>query len=228
MELSTIIFFTILVICVILIVMYFNKLVTALNLNKEAFSNVDVALKKRYDLIPNLEAVVKAYAGYESDTLKQITEIREKLQENLSVGQRQKVEDKLSGVIKDVFVSVENYPDLKSNQNFLEFQKGLTKVEEDIENARKYYNGATRNYNIIVQKFPTNILAKLFGFKQSDYFEVDLLTRDNVQVDFGNDEPKQEEVNEQVQNEVPEVNENVQESESNVENNEEEHKEENN
>jgi len=198
MEVSTIIFFIVLIVLVVVIVMYFNRLVTALNLNKEAFSNVDVALKKRYDLIPNLEAVVKAYAGYESDTLTQITEIREKLKETMSVGQRQKVEDKLSGLIKDVFACVENYPDLKSNQNFLEFQKGLTKVEEDIENARKYYNGATRNYNIIVQKFPTNILAKLFGFKQSDYFEVDLLTRDNVEVDFGNSEDAKEEV--QVEN----------------------------
>lgn len=218
MNLSTIIFFILLVVCVVLIIMYFNKLVTALNLNKEAFSNVDVALKKRYDLIPNLEAVVKAYAGYESETLTQITEIREKLKENLSVGQRQKVEDRLSGVIKDVFVSVENYPDLKSNQNFLEFQKGLTKVEEDIENARKYYNGATRNYNIIVQKFPTNILAKLFGFKQSDYFEVDLLTRENVQVDFGDGSDTREVVEEAAKDKIPQESTEVKEESINEDN----------
>lgn len=188
MEISTIIFFVILAIFVILIIVYFNKLVNALNLNREAFGNVDIALKKRYDLIPNLEAVVKAYAGYEAEVLTQITQIREKLKENLPVGQRQKVEDKLSEIIKNIFIEVENYPNLKANENFITFQNGLGKIEEDIEESRKAYNEATRNYNILVQKFPTIILAKLFGFKQSDYFEVDLLTKENIKTDFSSDD----------------------------------------
>ncbi len=192
MEPTTIIFIVILAIFVIAVIVFFNKLVKALNLNREAFYNVDVALKKRFDLVPNLEATVKAYANHEEKTLKQITEIREKLQNNLSVGQRQKTEDKLSEVIKDVFITVENYPEIKASDNFIKLQKGLEEVEKDIEESRKKYNEQTRNYNILVQSFPTNVLAKIFGFKQSDYFEVDLITREqNINVSF-DDEDKDE------------------------------------
>lgn len=209
MEPTTIIFIVILAIFVIAVIVFFNKLVKALNLNREAFYNVDVALKKRFDLVPNLEATVKAYANHEEKTLKQITEIREKLQNNLSVGQRQKTEDKLSEVIKDVFITVENYPEIKASDNFIKLQKGLEEVEKDIEESRKKYNEQTRNYNILVQSFPTNVLAKIFGFKQSDYFEVDLITREqNINVSFDNEEEKeentetkQEEVKEETKNE---------------------------
>ena len=189
MEISTIIFICVLVIFVALVIYWFNKLVRALNLHREAFSNVDIALKKRFDLIPNLEETVKGYAAHEQELLTEIAEIREKLQNNLSVGKRQKVEDKLSGIIKEAMIRVEAYPELKVSQNFLELQKGLAMVEPDIEQARSFYNGTTRTYNILVQSVPTNILAKLFGFKQADYFEVDLLTRENVTVNFtDNDE----------------------------------------
>ena len=193
MEPTTIIFIVILAIFVIAVIVFFNKLVKALNLNREAFYNVDVALKKRFDLVPNLEATVKAYANHEEKTLKQITEIREKLQNNLSVGQRQKTEDKLSEVIKDVFITVENYPEIKASDNFIKLQKGLEEVEKDIEESRKKYNEQTRNYNILVQSFPTNVLAKIFGFKQSDYFEVDLITREqNINVSFDDEDKKED------------------------------------
>lgn len=199
MEPSTIIFLIILAIFVVAVIVFFNKLVRALNLNREAFYNVDIALKKRFDLVPNLEATVKAYETHEGKTLTQITEIREKLQNNLSVSQRQKTEDKLSEIIKNVFVTVENYPEIKAGENFMALQKGLEEVEKDIEEARKKYNEQTRNYNILVESFPTNILAKIFSFKKSDYFEVDMITREeNIKVDFN----KKEEVVEEKQEET--------------------------
>ncbi|MBR3152443.1 MAG: LemA family protein [Clostridia bacterium] len=174
----------ILVLASVIFILTFNKLVKASNMNSEAFSNVDTALKKRYDLIPNLENIVKGYTSHEKNTLEDIAKIRSNLSNKMTVDERQKAEDKYSSVIKDVFVSVENYPELKASENFLEFQKALVKIEEDIEMARRYYNGTTRNYNILVEQFPTNILAKLFGFEKRSYFEVDLLTRENVKVDL--------------------------------------------
>lgn len=195
MEVSTIIFISILVIFVLAVIYCFNKLVKALNLHREAFSNVDVALKKRFDLIPNLEETVKGYAAHEQELLTEIAEIREKLQNNLSVGKRQKVEDKLSGIIKEAMIRVESYPELKASQNFMELQRGLAEVEADIEQARSFYNGTTRTYNILVQSFPSNILAKLFGFKQAEYFEVDLLTRENVTINFTNQEENNTDLN---------------------------------
>lgn len=188
MEISTIIFLIVLAIFVIAVIVIFNKIVKALNMNLAAFSNVDVALKKRYDLIPNLIATVEEYTTHEDKVFIEITEIREKLKETLPVSKRQKLEDKLSGEIKNVFLEVENYPEIKSGENFLSLQRGLEEVEKDIEDARKKYNEATRNYNVLIQTFPNNILAKLFGFKQAEYFEVDLLTRENVEVNFENTE----------------------------------------
>ncbi len=162
----------------------FNKIVKASNLNIEAFSNVDLVLKKRFDLIPNLEEVVKGYTNYEKTTLEDITRMRTNLSEKMSVSSRQKEEDKFSALIKDIVVSVENYPNLKSSENFLQFQQALTKVEEEIELARRYYNGTTRNYNALIQQFPNNVLAKILGFKKRSFFEVDLLTRENVTITF--------------------------------------------
>lgn len=188
MEISTIIFLVILAVFVIAVIVIFNKLVKALNENIGAFSNVDVALKKRYDLIPNLVATIEEYTTHEDKVFIEVTELREKLKERLPVSKRQKLEDKLSEVMKNVFIEVENYPEIKSGENFLALQNGLEEVEKDIEEARKHYNEATRNYNILIQTFPNNILAKLFGFKQAEYFEVDFITRENVNVEFNNEE----------------------------------------
>ena len=176
---GTIIIIILLAIFVGYIIYIFNKIIKASNMNLEAFSNIDTALKKRYDLIPNLEAVVKGYT-----TLEDITNMREKLSEKMTVSDRQKQEDKFSGIFKDIFVSVENYPDLKASENFAQLQAALVKIEEDIEMARRYYNGTTRNYNALIQQFPNNILASILGYKRRSFFEVDLLTRENVQINF--------------------------------------------
>lgn len=200
MEISTIIFLVILAVFVIAVIVIFNKLVKALNENIGAFSNVDVALKKRYDLIPNLVATIEEYTTHEDKVFIEVTELREKLKERLPVSKRQKLEDKLSEVMKNVFIEVENYPEIKSGENFLALQNGLEEVEKDIEEARKHYNETTRNYNILIQTFPNNILAKLFGFKQAEYFEVDFITRENVNVEFNTEEESNEEKENNIEN----------------------------
>ena len=162
----------------------FNKIIKASNLNYEAFSNIDTALKKRFDLVPNLEAIVKGYTAHEKTTLEYITAMRERLYGRMTVSDRQKEEDKLSAIFKDVIVSVENYPELKASENFAQLQAALVKIEEDIEMARRYYNGTTRNFNALIQQFPNNILASILGYKKRAFFEVDLLTRENVQINF--------------------------------------------
>ena len=126
--------------------------------------------------------------------------MKEKLKERLPVSKRQKLEDKLSEVMKNVFIEVENYPEIRSGENFLALQKGLIEIEKDIEDARKHYNEATRNYNILIQTFPNNILAKLFGFKQAEYFEVDFITRENVNVEFNTEEESNEEKENNIEN----------------------------
>lgn len=200
MEISTIIFLVILAVFVIAVIVIFNKLVKALNENIGAFSNVDVALKKRYDLIPNLIATIEEYTTHEDKVFIEVTELREKLKERLPVSKRQKLEDKLSEVMKNVFIEVENYPEIKSGENFLALQNGLEEVEKDIEEARKHYNETTRNYNNLIQTFPNNILAKLFGFKQAEYFEVDFITRENVNVEFNTEEESNEEKENNIEN----------------------------
>lgn len=200
MEISTIIFLVILSVFVIAVIVIFNKLVKALNENIGAFSNVDVALKKRYDLIPNLVATIEEYTTHEDKVFIEVTELREKLKERLPVSKRQKLEDKLSEVMKNVFIEVENYPEIKSGENFLALQNGLEEVEKDIEEARKHYNETTRNYNNLIQTFPNNILAKLFGFKQAEYFEVDFITRENVNVEFNTEEESNEEKENNIEN----------------------------
>ena len=184
MEIGTIIVIILLVALVIYAIVLFNRIVKASTLNYEAFSNIDTVLKKRFDLIPNLENVVKGYTQHEKTTLEDIIKIRTELSEKMTVQDRQKAEDRFSAVFKDVFVSIENYPELKASQNFMALQTALIKIEEDIEMARRYYNGTTRNFNALIQKFPNNILASILGYKRRAFFEVDLLTRENVQINF--------------------------------------------
>lgn len=166
--------------CFLIIILY-NRLIQARNLNKEAFSNVDVALKQRYDLIPNLETVVKGYAQYEKNILKDVTKLRN-IKATEQIEDRAKMESNFTNDLKSLFAVIENYPDLKASQAFLEFQNNLVKVEETIECARRYYNGTTRNYNILIQKFPSNLLASMMKWEEKPFFEIDLATKVNPKV----------------------------------------------
>jgi len=163
----------------------FNRLVKNRNLVLEGWSGIDVQLKRRYDLIPNLVETVKGYAGHEKETLARIVELRNSAARAQTVSEKAPIENMLTQTLRQLFALAEAYPDLKANQNFLDLQGQLSEIEEQIQFARRYYNGAARDMNIMVQSFPSNIIARSFGFKEADYFEVELATeREAPKVQF--------------------------------------------
>ena len=154
----------------------FNKLVKNRNLVLEGWSGIDVQLKRRYDLIPNLVETVKGYAGHEKETLEKVVELRNSAAQAQTASEKAPIENMLTQTLRQLFALAEAYPDLKANQNFLDLQGQLSEIEEQIQFARRYYNGTARDMNILVQSFPSNIIANSFGFKQADYFEIELAT----------------------------------------------------
>ncbi len=169
-----------LVLIVIVIIAIFNRLIRYRNLMKEGWSGIDVQLKRRHDLIPNVVETVKGYKQYEQKLLKEVTDMRSKLTKSEGPREKGKLESGLSRVLKSIFAVAEAYPELKANQNFLNLQKTLTDIEGQIQMARRYYNGAVRNYNILVQSFPANVVAGAFNFKKGEFFEVDYATERKV------------------------------------------------
>lgn len=179
---STIIVIAVLVIVLLWGVSAYNGLVRQRNQAEESFSTMDVYLKKRFDQIPNVVAVVKGYAKHEAETLENIVKLRNGAQ---SIDDKLAVESQMNKAIQSLMVQVEAYPQLKANENFLDLQHQLLAVEEDIANARKYYNGCVRELNNSIQMVPTNIIANLFGFKTMRMYEVeDRKQRENVNVSF--------------------------------------------
>jgi len=151
----------------------YNGLITIRNKVEEAFSTMDVYLVKRYDLIPNLVETVKGYAKHERETLDAVIKARNAAQSSGTIDEKIANENVLAGTLGKLFALAEAYPDLKANANFMDLQGQLKSLEEDVANARKYYNGAVRQYNTQIQVFPTNILAGLFKFTKKPLFEVD-------------------------------------------------------
>lgn len=168
----------ILLIVVILIWMVFtyNLFIRDRNLIKEAWSGIDVQLKRRHNLVPNLVEAVKGYSQHERDLLEEITQKRSEAAKLESINEKAPAESDLSGVLKNLFVVAENYPDLKASQNFLDLQNQLVEIEDQLQYARRYYNGAVRNYNIRVESFPSNVIAGIFDFKQDNFFEITFAT----------------------------------------------------
>lgn len=168
----------VLVVLVVIVVLYlivsYNGLVSLRNRVKEAWSDVEVQMKRRYDLIPNLVETVKGYAAHESGTLEKVIQARNMAMANHGTPAEQAAsENILSGTLKSLFALSENYPDLKANQNFLKLQDELTDTENKIKAARRYYNGNVLSLNNKVEMFPTNIIASMFGFKKADFFELE-------------------------------------------------------
>lgn len=151
----------------------YNKLVTNKNLVAEGWSGIDVQLKRRNDLIPNLIESVKGYMGHERGVLDQVTELRTKSQAAQGVADKAKVEGAMGAALANLFAVAENYPDLKASQNFLDLQKSLADIEDQVQLARRYYNGTARNFNILIQSFPSNLMASAFGFSTVEYFEIE-------------------------------------------------------
>lgn len=162
-----------------------NSFVSIKNQVEEAFSTMDVYLKKRYDLIPNLVETVKGYATHESETFTKVTAARTAAMNSTSIDEKIANENALSGTLKSLFAVAEAYPQLQANTNFLDLQQQLKSLEDDIANSRKYYNAVVRTMNTKVESFPSNLVASIFGFKKQPFFEVGSTEeRENVQVKF--------------------------------------------
>lgn len=178
----------ILLILIIAIISMYNGLIRLKNRVEEAWSDIDVQLKRRYDLIPNLIETVKGYASHEKETLEKVIQARNSamsIQSSPDVEGRLKAENTLSSTLKSIFALSESYPDLKANQNFLELQKELSDTENKIQAARRFYNGNVRDFNIKLQVFPTNIIAKQLGFSARNFFEIeDVSQKENIKVSF--------------------------------------------
>jgi LemA protein len=155
-----------------LIVIY-NNLVRLRNMSKEGWSGIEVQLKRRADLIPNVVEAVKGYMGHERNLLSNVTELRAKSQSAREIGDKSRLEGELSRALANVFAVAEGYPDLKANQNFLDLQSQLGKIEEEIQLARRYYNGTVRELNIKIESFPSNLVAGFFRFTPAEFFEIE-------------------------------------------------------
>lgn len=168
---------TIVLIVIVLLVVFFiaiyNKLIRLKNLVEEGWSGIEVQLKRRANLIPNLIETVKGYMGHERELLTKITDLRAQSMSAREVGEKGRLEGLLSRSLANVFAVAEGYPDLKANQNFLDLQNQLSDVEEQIQLARRYYNGTVRNMNIKVESFPSNIVAGMFNFSKAEFFEIE-------------------------------------------------------
>lgn len=174
----------IVVLLIVYIIALYNSFVQLNNKVDEAFSTMDVYLKKRWDLIPNIVETVKGYAKHEKETLEKVISLRNSAYENMSDEEKIKANEQLTSGINKIMALAEAYPDLKANENFKDLSNQLTKVEEDIANSRKYYNGVVRIYNDKVKMFPSNIFAGLFGYKAKKMFETDAAERENIKVEF--------------------------------------------
>lgn len=170
------------VVILIPVIMY-NGLIGKKNQVENVFASIDALLKKRYDLIPNLVSTVQTYMKHERGTLTEITELRAKaVSGQLSDDDKVNLDNKMSKLMGGIMVAVENYPDLKANQNFLQLQASLNEIEEQISAARRAYNAAVTAYNNAVEMFPTNIMASMMNFKRKQVFEITEKERQNVDV----------------------------------------------
>jgi LemA protein len=165
----------------------YNRFVTLIQRAKEAWADIDVQLKRRYDLIPNLVETVRGYMSHEAGTLEKVTQARAAAMDAGGLAEKGKAENLLSGALKSLFAVAEAYPDLKANQNFLELQRELSDTENKIQAARRFYNGNVRDLNTGLQSFPGNVIAGIFHFTQMEYFELsadEAAAREPVKVQF--------------------------------------------
>jgi LemA protein len=173
---------------VVLIIIFFtigvyNSLVRKKNEIDNAFAGIDVQLKKRYDLIPNIVNTVKEYAKHEKETLTKLTELRARaLNNDVSMNEKIDIDNQISGALKSINIAVENYPDLKANENFINLQKTLNEVESQISAARRAFNAAVTDYNNSIMVFPNNLIASSMNFTSKKVFEISSIERENIEV----------------------------------------------
>ena len=162
----------------------YNSLVKLNNSVKEAFATMDVYLKKRWDLLPNIIETVKGYARHEKEMLENIISLRNSAYDAMSLSDKIEADEKLTSGIPGIMALAESYPDLKASQNFMDLSSQLAKTEDDIANSRKYYNAVVRNMNNKIQMFPSNILAGVFGFREMIMFEASETERQNIKAEL--------------------------------------------
>jgi LemA protein len=170
------ILYVILIIIAVVIVsgiVIYNKLVRLKNTVKSSWSDIDVQLKKRFDLVPNLVETVKGYASHEKSVFEKVTQARSMAMQASSPAEMAKAENMLRDTLKSLFAVAEAYPELKANTNFLQLQSQLQELENNIEYARRYYNAVVRDYNILIESFPSNLIASGFGFKEEQLFQLE-------------------------------------------------------
>ena len=158
------------------LVFSYNRLVRRRNLVKEGWSGIDVQLKRRHDLVPNLVETVRGYADFERSVLEDVTRLRSEAEGGQAPGELVNTENALAGRIRTLFALAEDHPQLLANRSFLDLQKQLTEVEDHLQYARRYYNGAVRDLNIAVESFPSNLVAGVFRFRTAEFFEVESAT----------------------------------------------------
>lgn len=173
-----------LLVLVVLVIGIYNRLVTLRNRVDNAWSQIDVQLRRRYDLIPNLVETVKGYAAHERETLEKVTQARQLAMDAKTVAEQGQAENMLTSTLRSLFAVAEAYPDLKANQNFLMLQEELSGTESKIAYARQFYNDSVMTYNTTTQTFPSNLVAGVFGFTAREYFELDEAAREPVSVKF--------------------------------------------
>ena len=164
----------------------YNSLIKLRNMSEQSWSDIDVQLKRRYDLVPNLVETVRGYASHEKDTFEKVVQARNAAMQASSPGDKAQAENILQSTLKSLFALAESYPDLKANQNFVELQKELSNIEEQIQLSRRYYNAVVRDLNTKIESVPSNVVANMFGFAKKEYFELDSTEeRKAPQVKFG-------------------------------------------
>lgn len=176
----------IIVLMILFVVIVYNKLVRLRNTVKSSWSDIDVQLKKRYDLVPNLVETVKGYAAHERSVFEKVSEARSMAMQASSPGEKAKAENMLRDTLKSLFAVAEAYPDLKANANFMQLQSQLKELEDNIEYARRYYNAVVRDLNITIESFPSNMVASGFKFEKEEFFELEApeVERKPVKVSF--------------------------------------------
>lgn len=178
------IFLILLAVILVWLVFSYNRLVVFRMRAKEALSDIDVQLKRRFDLIPNLVETVKGYMNHERETLEKVTEARSKVAGGGDVLKRNHAENALSETLKTLFAVAEGYPDLKANTNFLELQRELSDTENKIQASRRFYNSTVLELNAKIETFPTNLMAGVLGFEKMSFFEAEEKEKENVKVSF--------------------------------------------
>ena len=185
MTLTLYIIIAVLIVLVLWVIFTYNRLITLRNRGKEAWSDIDVQLKRRYNLIPNVIETVKGYATHERELFERVTKARTQAMGAATMEEHSKTENMLTSTLKSLFAVAENYPQLKASENFLELQRELRDTEDKIQAARRFYNGNVRDLNTKIETFPANTVASLFKFKQMEFFEIEeAAAREPVNVKF--------------------------------------------